>query len=208
MFTVPKSELPTYWWACNGHVEERVGEMPDEGYYDNYSDAYVVALKGKRDSLERDLKYLQQANAEFAMKIYRIRAWWNPRIRKAIKRIDAKLKEAETAYHSSISVVVKRVPDSIPVLGDRIAIGTRVYEFDSFSLKLHVATVESEHIRYYDFHPEGVPAIYRLSNGRSVKSDLSSGFSNIEHYLDSDAANTRMCAAVEARIEELQEQLR
>ncbi len=71
-----------------------------------------------------------------------------------------------------------------------------------------MATVESEHIDYYDFHPEGVAARYQLSNGRYVKSDLKSGFSNIEHYLDSAAANKRMRAAVEARIEELQEQLR
>jgi hypothetical protein len=68
--------------------------------------------------------------------------------------------------------------------------------------------VESENIAYYSFHPEGVAATYELSNGRSVKSDLQSGFSNIEHYLDGEIANRRMRDAVTARIEELQELLR
>lgn len=210
MFTVPKSNLPTYWWAYAGHIEERVGEIVegDNSYFLRKEDAIAHAQNLQTIRLHRDYLELKHRITPFALRILRIRSLWNSRLRANVQRYLTKLQDAEIALTSTPEVKVQCLPDSIPVQGDRIALGTRVYEFDSYSLQLHAATVESEHISYYDFHKEGVPATYRLSNGRYVKSDLKSGFSNIEHYLDAEKANTRMRAAVAARIEELQEQLR
>ena len=210
MFTVPKSELPTYWWAYAGHIEERIGEIVegDNSYFLRKADAIAHAQNLQTIRLHRDYLELKHRTTPLALRILRIRSLWNSRVRANVQRYLTKLQDAEYTLTSTPDVEIQYLPDMIPVQGIRIPLGTRVYEFDSYSLKLHVATVESERIAYYDFHPEGVAATYRLSNGRYVKSDLSSGFSNIEHYLDSDVANTRMRAAVEARIEELQEQLR
>ena len=210
MFTVPKSELPTYWWVYAGHIEERVGEIVegDNSYFLRKADAIAHAENLKTIRLHRDYLELKHRTTPFALRILRIRSLWNSRLRANVQSYIAKLHEAEVMLTATPEVEIAYLPDSIPVQGIRIPIGTRVYEFDSYSLQLHVATVESEHIHYYDFHPEGVAASYRPSNGRYVKSDLKSGFSNIEYYLGSAAANKRMRAAVEARIEELQEQLR
>ena len=210
MFTIPKSNLPTYWWAYAGHIEERVGEIVegDSSYFLRKADAIAHAQNLQTIRLHRDYLELKHRTTPFALRILRIRSLWNSRLRANVQAYLTKLQDAEIALTSTPEVEIQYLPENIPVQGIRIPLGTRVYEFDSYSLQLHVATVESEHIAYYDFHPEGVAATYRLSNGRYVKSDLSSGFSNIEHYLDSATANKRMRAAVEARIEELQEQLR
>lgn len=210
MFTVPKSNLPRYWWAYAGNIEERVGEVVegDNGYFLRKDDAIAHAQNLQTIRLHRDYLDLKHRTTPFALRILRIRSLWNSRLRENVQRYLTKLQDAEIALTSTPEVEIQYLPDMIPVQGIRIPIGTRVYEFDSYSLQLHVATVESEHIAYYNFHPEGVAATYRLSNGRYVKSDLKSGFYNIEHYLDSVAANKRMRTAVEARIEELQEQLR
>lgn len=210
MFTVPKSELPTYWWAYAGNIEERVGEIVegDNSYFLRKEDAIAHAQNLQTIRLHRDYLELKHRTTPFALRILRIRSLWNSRLRENVQRYLTKLQDAEIALTSTPEVAIKYLPENIPVQGERIALGTRVYEFDSYSLQLVASTVEKEVIAYYDFHPEGVPATYRLSNGRYVKSDLSSGFYNIEHYLDAEKANTRMRAAVEARIEELQEQLR
>lgn len=210
MFTVPKSELPTYWWAYAGHIEERVGEIVegDNSYFLRKADAIAHAENLKTIRLHRDYIDLKNRITPLALRILRIRSLWNSRLRANVQSYITKLQEAERALSTIPPVEIAYLPDSIPVTGDRIAIGTRVYEFDSYSLQLHVSTVESERISYYDFHPEGVAASYRLSNGRYVKSTLESGFSNIEHYLDAEEANYRMREAVNSRIEELQEQLR
>jgi len=210
MFTVPKSELPTYWWAYAGNIEERVGEIVegDSSYFLRKADAIAHAQNLQTIRLHRDYLELKHRTTPFALRILRIRSLWNSRLRENVQRYLTKLQDAEIALTSTPEVKVQYLPDMIPVQGERLALGTRVYEFDSYSLRLIASTVEKEVISYYDFHKEGVPATYRLSNGRYVKSDLSSGFSNIEYYLDAEEANTRMRAAVEARIEELQEQLR
>lgn len=210
MFTVSKFDIPGYWWAYAGHVEERVGEFLEGSgnYFLRKQDAIAHAENLETLRLVREYFELKNRITPLALRILRIRSLWNSRLRESVQSYIAKLQEAERALSTVPTVEIHYLPDSIPVQGERIPLGTRVYEFDSYSLQLHVATVESEHIAYYDFHSEGVAASYRLSNGRSVKSDLSSGFSNIEHYLDAEEANTRMREAVNSRIEELQEQLR
>jgi hypothetical protein len=210
MFTVSKFDLPRYWWAYAGHIEERVGEIVegDNSYFLRKQDAIHHAENLKTIRLHREFLELKNRVTPMALKILRIRSLWNSTLRANVQSYLDKLHAAEQALATIPAVEIAYLPDSIPVTGDRIALGTRVYEFDSYSLQLHVSTVESESIRYYEFHPEGVAASYRLSNGRSVNSTLESGFSNIEYYLDSEEANTRMRDAVNSRIEELQEQLR
>jgi hypothetical protein len=158
--------------------------------------------------LNSDYIDLKNRATPFMLAILRIRSLWNSKLRANLATYFAALKAAEIAVANIPPVEIEYLPDDIPVLGDRLPIGTRVYEFDSYSLRLTVSTVESENIAYYSFHPEGVAATYELSNGRSVKSDLQSGFSNIKHYLEGEQANLDLHDAVTARIEELQELLR
>lgn len=209
MFTVSKYDIPRYWWAYAGNVEERAGECPEgPNYFDRQQDAIEHAANLQTLRLNSDYIDLKNRASPIVLAILRIRSLWNSRLRANLATYFAALKAAEIAVANIPPVEVEYLPDDIPVLGDRLPIGTRVYEFDSYSLRLTVSTVESESIAYYSFHPEGVAATYRLSNGRSVKSDLQSGFSNIEHYLDGDTAKEIMQDSVTARIEELQELLR
>lgn len=209
MFTVSKTDIPTHWWAYTGNIEERAGDRPEgDSYFNRQQDAIEHATNLQTIKRHRDYVSLKNRATPIVLAILRIRSLWNSKIRANLASYYASLKATEIELDNNPEITIKYLPDDIPVLGDRLPIGTRVYEFDSYSLNLHVATVESEIIAYYNFHPEGVAATYRLSNGRSVKSDLQSGFSNIEHYLDSEQANRRMREAVTARIEELQELLR
>lgn len=210
MFTVSKFDLPRYWWAYAGNIEERVGEIVegDSSYFLRKQDAIHHAENLKTIRLRRDYLGLKNRVTAVVLMILRIRSLWNSTLRANVQSYLEKLHAAEQALTSTPEVEIAYLPDSIPVQGDRIALGTRVYEFDSHSLQLHVSTVESEHISYYEFHPEGVAASYRLSNGRHVKSTLESDFYNVKYYLDSYEADTQMRDAVNSRIEELQEQLR
>jgi len=213
VFTVEKNTLPTYWWACAGHITEHVGDKPNgDNYYHTRNEAYRAAFQLQRSRFRREYDQLVAQGKGIGVRILRIRAWWNSHIAKLVQDYDAKVANAKylAGYPGSleIDVTTEYVPDTIPVKGERIAIGTRVYDFDNHSLILTVAQVTEEHIDYYAFRPEGVAATYRLSNGRYIKSDLESGFCNSEQYLDKDAANTRMREAVSARIAELQEQLK
>lgn len=210
MFTVPKSELPRYWWASAGNVRECLGEIVerDSSYFLRKEDAIAHAQNLKTILIQQYYTELKQRTPALALWILRIRSLWNSRLRANVQIYLTELQDVKIAMTATPKVAIQYLPENIPVQGERVALGTRVYEFNSYSLQLIASTVEKEFISYYDFHPEGVPATYRLSNGRYVKSDLSSGFSNIEHYLDAEEANTRMRAAVTERIEELQEQLR
>jgi hypothetical protein len=209
MFTVSKYDIPRYWWAYAGNVEERAGDCPEgPNYFDRQQDAIEHAANLQTLRLNSDYIDLKNRATPLMLALLRIRSLWNSKLRANLATYFAALKAAEIALDRYPVLSFEYMPDDIPVLGDRLPIGTRVYEFDSYSLRLTVSTVKSEIIAYYSFHPEGVAATYELSNGRSVKSDLQSGFSNIEYYLDGEQANRRMRDAVTARIEELQELLR
>jgi hypothetical protein len=209
MFTVSKYDIPRHWWAYTGNVEERIGNCPEaSSYFSCQQDAIQHAANLQALKLNRDYISLKNRATPIALAILHIRSLWNSRLRKNLASYFASLKAAEIAVVNIPPVAIEYLPDDIPVLGTRLPIGTCVYEFDSYSLNLHVSTIKSERIAYYTFHPEGVAATYELSNGRSIKSDLQSGFSNIEHYLDGKQARRRMQEAIAARIEELQKLLR
>ena len=209
MFTVSKYDIPRYWWAYAGNIEERVGVCPEgDSYFDRKQDAIEHAMNLKTIRLHRDYIALKNRATPIVLAILHIRSLWNSKLRANLATYFAALKAAEIAIANIPPVEIEYLPDDIPVLGDRLPIGMRVYEFDSYSLQLTVSTIESESIAYYNFHPEGVAATYRLSNGRYVKSDLSSSFYNIKYYLEGEQANLDMRDAVTARIEELQELLR
>ncbi len=209
MFTVSKYDIPRYWWAYAGNVEERAGDCPEgDSYFDRQQDAIEHAANLQTLRLNSDYIDLKNRATPIVLTILRIRSLWNSKLRANLASYFASLKAAEIAVANIPPVEVEYLPDDIPVLGDRLPIGTRVYEFDSYSLQLNASTVKSEIIAYYSFHPEGVAATYELSNGRSVKSDLSSSFYNIKYYLEGEQANRDMQDAVTARIEELQELLR
>jgi hypothetical protein len=209
MFTVSKYDIPRYWWAYAGNVEERAGECPEgPNYFDRQQDAIEHAANLQTLRLNSDYINLKNRATPLMLALLRIRSLWNSKLRANLATYFAALKAAEIAVANIPPVEIEYMPDDIPVLGDRLPIGTRVYEFDSYSLQLTVSTVESENIAYYSFHPEGVAATYELSNGRSVKSDLQSGYSNVTYYLNGSIAKGVMQDAVTARIEELQELLR
>ena len=209
MFTVSKYDIPRYWWAYAGNVEERAGDCPEgPNYFDRQQDAIEHAANLQTLRLNSDYINLKNRATPLMLALLRVRSLWNSKLRANLATYFAALKAAEIAVANIPPVDIEYMPDDIPVLGDRLPIGTRVYEFDSYSLQLTVSTVESENIAYYSFHPEGVAATYELSNGRSVKSDLSSSFYNIKYYLEGEQANLDLQDAVTARIEELQELLR
>jgi hypothetical protein len=209
MFTVSKYDIPRYWWAYAGNVEERAGDCPEgPNYFDRQQDAIEHAANLQTLRLNSDYINLKNRATPLMLALLRVRSLWNSKLRANLATYFAALKAAEIAVANIPPVEIEYMPDDIPVLGDRLPIGTRVYEFDSYSLQLTVSTVESENIAYYSFHPEGVAATYELSNGRSIKSDLSSSFYNIKYYLEGEQANLDLHDAATSRIEELQELLR
>ncbi len=207
MFTVDKTTLPRYWCVIGDKVEECIGYPRTEYEFEHSQEAFIYAYNRKAERLHRD--YLKLANrfSRAVVAIYKLRSLWSPRIAEGLKSWQVKVKQAHEAYIAGPAIRFVPLPNQIPVQGDRLAIGTRVYEFDSYSLELKSVTVEAEHISYYSFRSNGTAATYTLSNGRSVKSTLESGFSNIEHYLDADIAKERVRIAIEQRIQELQKQL-
>lgn len=207
MFTVDKTTLPRYWCVMGDRVEERIGTPHNEYEFENKYAAHTFAYNRKSERLRREYFTLANRFSRAVLAIYKLRSLWNSRIANGLRAWQNKVSQARLAYIAGPTIQWVPLPNQIPVQGDRLAIGTRVYEFDSYSLQLRVATVEAEHIYYYSHNATGSAATYTLSNGRSVKSTLESGFTNIEHYLDSKVANARMRTAVQQRIEELQKQI-
>lgn len=208
MFTVDKSELSTYWWACAGVVEERLGEYVEDKFY--FKTLLQADQFARREAVKRNNEAytnLLSRAGKAKLFVYKIRAIWDRGIKNALARYDESLEKAKELALSSPTVKVKYLPNQIPVLGQRIAIGANVYEVDTFSLQVEATVVTEENIYYYDFRPEGVTANYRLSNGRCMASDLRSKFSNIEFYLDKDQAYARLKGLVNARMQELQKLL-
>ena len=208
MFTVPKTEVATHWWACTGYVEERTGECPDtDSYFTDFRQAYAAAVAAKSEQLNKEYDKLVNRVSNIALFVYRIRALWNNKISESLKRYKQQLAEAQLAANSFPEVKVVRLPKEIPVLGKRLTIGATVYEIDSYNLTMRVADITKEEIRYYSFKSNGSEAYYRLSNDRMITSTLRSNFSNVHIFLDSVEANNFLNNLIQQRIEELKKQL-
>ena len=156
MFTVPKTEIATHWWAYSGVVEERTGECPDaENYFVDFAYAASAAFEMKREQLQRELARIELRASAYVLSVYRIRSLWNSKVRESLKRYEQELAKAKHAASNIPQVKVNSLPDEIPVLGQRLALGTTVYEVDSYALTLRIAEIVEERIDYYTFHPEG-----------------------------------------------------
>lgn len=208
MFYVDKNTVPRYWWACAGLVEERVGEsLGNDGEYSSEKSAIAYAERNMADRMNRELRLVQSRYSWVYLAICRIRALWNSRIRDGLDRYYTERHEAAINALVLPITKIKSVPDQIPVLGDRIPLGTTVYMVDNYDVKLRVGKIISERISYYEFHPEGVAAYYSLDNKMSIDSTLKSTYSNQEIYLDKEQAANRMRALIADKVHALQQQL-
>jgi hypothetical protein len=209
MFYVDKKEITTHWWACAGHVEEQTGKgYPENNDFDDFENAHSFAYLQKLKQLESRYQLLKNRYSSIELFIYSIRAIWNPKIREGLERYNQKLQEAKKAAEGWIEVQVTELPQKIPVLGDRIALGTRVYTVYTDTLTLYEDIVISENIQYYSFHPNGVVATYTLAKRGYVESMLKSGYSNVETYLDKEEAKARLLDLIMQKQAELEEQLK
>ena len=212
MFTVQKIDLPRYWYAYTGNVEERIGSVDDSWNEDHnfktQAAAECAASNWVYIQAVEHRNRLERTNRRLSTRALRVRAIWDRRVRESLKQFDRNLEEARKRADSHEPVKVRLLPYDIPVEGTRLAIGTEVYEIDSYAMTFTSSKVVSERIAYYPHKPEGTPAYYALENGRSVKSDLKSGFSNVEHYTDRAAAVQRIRTLWTQRIQELENQLK
>lgn len=209
MFVVNKASLPKYWVAYSNRVEERIGEcLHDFGTeFKTYEEAYSHAKLSKTAILERDYSYLKNAITKFELTIYGIRALWNKNIKALLENYYKDLAEAKAAFDNPPEPHVVLLPQMIPVEGTRLHIGTKVYTVDTYNLSFSEGEVTEEIIQYYSFHPDGVPATYKLSDGTEyVKSNLNSGVSNIEFYLQKQEAIDTLDRLLQLRIRELEDQ--
>lgn len=208
MFYVDKTTVPRYWWACAGIVEERVGQScGNVGEYSSEESALAYADRNMADRMNRELRLVQSRYHPVYLAICRIRALWNSRIRDGLDRYYAERHEAATNALVPPLTKIKYVPDQIPVLGDRLTLGTTVYMVDNYDATLRVGKIIAERISYYDFHPEGVVAYYQLDNNMGIKSTLESSYSNQEIYLDKEKASARMRELVADKVNTLNKQL-
>ena len=207
MFTVAKQDIPTHWWVCGGLIEERFGDRPDnEDYVSTRAEAEQRAQVLQKQWLLKTLEYEKGRVRGLALLIYRIRSLWNPVLRQSLRKHFDKVEQARIAAESTPEIIVRSLPDMIPVKGTRIPIGTTVYEVDTYALTLRESKVVSETIHYYGFSADGGKAVYTLENGRWLYSTLNSGFSNIRHFLDHEQAVECLRPVLDAKLAELQEQ--
>lgn len=209
MFTVPKTEVATHWWAYAGHVQEQTGTCPSGEYYFTEREAaesYAKQLQSEK--LIRRYNQIERRASAYVMSVYRIRSLWNKTIRSSLQAHEQELAESFKLMQNPPEIKVTLLPDLIPVRGARIALGTPVYEVDTYALTMRKAYVEKEMINYYEFSSEGTTARYLLSNGRGINSDLNSGFSNVEQFLDRDQAVVRLRALLQTKIAQLDEELK
>ncbi len=208
MFYVDKNSVPRYWIAYAGKVEERVGEsLGNEGEFATEREAVAHADCRMWDRLLSELARIKRRYSSTYLAICRIRALWNSRIREGLDRYYTERHEAAIAALVPPITKIERVPEQIPVLGDRLEIGTTVYMVDNYDVKLRVGKITAERISYYDFRPEGVEAYYELDNKMSINSTLKSNYSNQEIYLDKSEAVNRMRALIADNVHNLQQQL-
>jgi hypothetical protein len=208
VFVVNKASLPKYWVAYSNRVEERIGEcLHNTGTeFKTYKEAYNHAKLSKTAILERDYSYLKNAITKFELTIYGIRALWNKNIKALLENYYKDLAEAKAAFYNPPEPHVVLLPQMIHVEGTRLHIGTKVYTVNTYNFSLSEGEVTEEIISYYSSHPDGVLATYKLDNGKYVKSDLNSGFSNIVFYLQKQEAIAHLDRLLEIRIRELQDQ--
>ena len=208
MFYVDKTTVPRYWWACPGIVEERVGEsLGNEGEFLSEESAVTYADCSMSDRLNRELLNIKNRYSRMYLAICRIRALWNSQIRAGLERHYRKRSDAVINAMFPPVTKIKYAPDQIPMQGTRLALGTLVYMVDNYANTLRVGKIDSERIRYYDFHPEGVAAHYNLDNKMSIDSTLKSTYSNQEIYLDKEQAIARMRELLQQQAEKINKQL-
>ncbi len=208
MFYVDKNSVPRYWIAYAGKVEERVGKcLGNEGEFATEREAVAHADHRMQERLNSELDRIKRRYSSTYLAICRIRARWNSRIRAGLDRYYAE--RAEVAADALVPPITKieRVPEQIPVLGDRLEIGTTVYLIDTYDVKLRVGKITAERISYYDFRPEGVEAYYELDNKMSINSTLKTTYSNQEVYLDKSEAVNRMRTLLQKKVDALNNQL-
>lgn len=209
MFTVAKQNISTHWWVCGGIIEERVGYRPEtDDYVSDRAEAEQRAQTLKKQRLLETLEYQKSRVSGLELLIYRIRSLWNPALRQSLCKHFEKVEQARIAADSTPEITVRLLPDTIPVKGTRIPIGTTVYEVDTYALTLCESKVMSEAIHYYNFSTDGGYAVYTLENGRWLYATLSSGFSNIRHFLDREQAVECLRPVLEAKLAELQERIK
>jgi hypothetical protein len=208
MFYVDKNTVPRYWSAYAGKVEERVGEcLGNQGEFLTERAAVTYADHRMQDRLADELSQIKRRYSSVYLAVCRIRALWNSQIRDGLNRYYAERHDATINALVPPITKIKSVPDQIPVLGERLAIGTTVYMVDNHDAELRVGKVTAEHIRYYDFRPAGVEAYYELDNRMSIQSTLKSSYSNQEIYLDKDEAISRIRELIQDKVRDLQQQL-
>lgn len=208
MFYVDKNTVPRYWIAYAGKVEERVGEsLGNEGEFGTKAEAVAYADLRMQERLHSELARINRRYSRVYLAVCHIRALWNSRISAGLDRYCRERREAAIQALVPPITTVKHVPEQLPVLGDRLAIGTVVYIVDNYDVKLRVGKIVAERISYYDFRPEGTEAYYELDNKMSIHSTLKSSYSNQEIYLDKIEAVSRMRILLQEKVEALNKQL-
>ncbi len=208
MFTVDKNTQPIYWYAYFGKIEERLGEPNNDHEFASYAQAYDYAIATKQESLRRRYNEINARVSSLGRRIFALRALWNSTVRKNLAARYARLAEAKAACDTVPTVEVILLPDQIPVEGERLALGTKVYKIDTWGLTFEELLVTRERISYYSWHNEG-SANYRLSEGNNyVNATLKSVYSNVEFYLDKQKATARIRTLWEQKVHKLEEQIK
>lgn len=209
MFYVDKNTLPRYWWAYAGHVEERIGTLcSNEGEFATEREAVAYADRLMQERTTREFTRISRRYSGVYLAVCHIRALWNEKIRDGLARYKAEREHARVEAIIPPLTVVSYAPDTIPVQGERLAIGTTVYFIDNHNPELRVGKITAEYISYYDHRPEGTAAVYQTDINMSVHSTLTTSYSNQEIYLDMNAARTRMRELLRERAVQINEQLR
>lgn len=208
MFTVDKTTLPRFWYAGGNKVQEQVGTPLNDYEFADKTEAYIYAYNQKSEHLRREYQLLANRFSRTVVAIYKLRSLWNPRIAEGLKSWKDKVAQAKQAYVIGPKIEVVYLPNQIPVEGDRLAIGTQIYQIDSWNPKIQAYTIDREEISYYPYTEKGVVYYYFNGGNAYVKGDLVSGYSNVEFFLDREKAVARIRSLIDARIQEMNEMLK
>ena len=199
MFTIDKQEITIGYVSGPGYVQEAIceGSRREE------------AVKAAREALiarrQREYKEADRIGAA-ALFVYRVRALWNPKIRQALHDYLVKLEAARIALDSPVTCDIRRLPDQLSFVGQRLVIGQSIYMVDSYTGSFVAGKVTIERANYYPHASHGV-MYYDTTFGRTIRSDLDSGFSNIHYFVDKSAALDLVVKTLEQRFEDVQQQL-
>lgn len=208
MFTVDKATLPRHWCAYTGNVREELGaSCNNEGDFNDETAAIAYAKQALQERLKQDYDRVN-CYSRFVLTVYAFRALWNSKLKAALARHYKKVSEARKNMLNPPLVKIDYLPANIPVLGNRLDIGTKIFCIDSYSLTFEEMTVIEENIAYYRHKAEGHTASYRVGPSTYVKSDLSSGYSNKEYYIDKEIATARIKTLLQGKIETLGNRLK